>query len=57
MCRSIISHNIRDLYKVGNDRMDLSTNQKQSMERTGSTYEGIMTNITEFYKLPYNLYV
>ena len=57
MCRSIVSHNIRDLYKVGNDRMDLSTNQKQSMERTGSTYEGVMTNITEFCKLPYNLYV
>lgn len=48
-----VSHNIRDLYKVGNDRMDLRTNQKQSMERVANTY-GVMTN-NEFCKLPYAL--
>lgn len=51
-----VSHNIRDLYKVGNGRIDLCTNLKQSMERMGATYDGVMTNIIEFCKFPYNLY-
>lgn len=57
MCQSILFPIILEIYIKLEMTMDLCTNQKQSMERMGNTYEGVITNMTEFCKLSYHLYV
>ena len=51
-----VSHNIRDLYKVENDTVDLSTNKKQWEELLVHMKVSWETSL-KFYKLPYNLHV